>query len=122
MTGLVASAGLVGDILGSVASWDFTFQGQAYFVPAFSSLYGSDHPRASELIDTSYFLFQPECSFRRFNVSGARPHRRLLSEQVLRRFAASGRPYPIETVTDWPKVFRYIKPVDQGDGPIVWWS
>lgn len=117
-----AAGDLIGDLLRSLDSWDFTFGSVAYFTPVFSSMYEADHPRMCDLPDTSYILFQPEYAFRRFNISGGRPRRRMLSEQVLSRFASDGRRYPIESVLDWPKVYRYVKPIRYDDGPVPWWS
>jgi len=94
----LATGDLVGDLSESLDSWDFTFRAVAYFVPVFSSIYDTDHPRRSDVPDTSFFLFQPEYAFRRFNISGESPRRRALSDQVLSRFAAGGRIYPIESV------------------------
>lgn len=117
----LARRDLVADLPESLESWDFTYRGVAYFVPAFSSIYDHDHPRRSDVPNMTYFLFQPEYAFRRFNISSGRPHRRILSEQVHDRFVAGGRAYPIETTTDWPKIYRFIKPAKYDDGPIAWW-
>jgi hypothetical protein len=105
----------------SLDSWDFVFQSVAYFVPVFSWSYPSDHARKCDLVDTSLILFQPEHAFRRFNIRSDRPQRLTLTEQVLSKFAAGGKPYRIETVTHWPKALRYVKPPQLDDGPIAWW-
>ncbi|MDT0348123.1 hypothetical protein [Pseudonocardia charpentierae] len=102
-------------------TWDFTFGAVRYFVPVFSSSYRPDHSRKWDMADSTVLLFQPEYAFRRFRISSGRPDRRLLSEQVLARFSERGRPYPIETVTIWPKASRFVKPERDEDGPIHWW-
>jgi hypothetical protein len=105
-----------------LATWDFVFAGARYFVPVFSSVYATSHPRHSALDGHGYLLFQPEWAFRRFGISSTRANRAGLSEAVRSVFAAHGIDYTIESVTQWPKALRYVKPLHEDEPPVRWWQ
>jgi hypothetical protein len=100
--------------------WDFTVHGIPFFVMLFAPVYPHSHSRASELPDLGYYLFHPEQTFRRYGVSSRRPDRRELSAQIREMFVARGKSYPLQQVTSTPKYLRYVKPLCEAHGPVLW--
>lgn len=109
------------EIESDLKGWDFRCGNAQYFVPVFASFYPADHVRQSRIGGWTYVLFQPEWAFRRFGISSRRRDREGLSRRVREVFVASGVTYALDSVLTWPKVLRYIKPVDEGEGPVTWW-
>lgn len=102
-------------------SWDFEFQGLAYFISFFGSFYPSGHSRHSSVDGVSFLLFQPERAFRRFGVSSRRPDRAGLSRRVHQLFTGKGKSYDLDLNLDVPKSFRYLKPIGHNEPPVAWW-
>jgi hypothetical protein len=103
-------------------SWDFMFEGVAFFVMLLAPFYPTSHSRHSDLSDTTFIVFHPERTFRRFGISSKRHDRRELSEKIAALFSLRGRPYRLYDVCELAKPYRYVKPVSADDAPVAWWE
>jgi len=102
--------------------WDFDYSGLRFFILALSPSYPSSNTRHCDSGTTSYLLFQPENSFRRFGISSKHPNRELISQRIRRLFSSRGQVYDDEVTLKLPKIYRYIMRATPAQAPVRWWS
>lgn len=102
-------------------AWDFEYGGVSFFILALSPFYSAENTRHCNSGDTSYLLFQPESSFRRFGISSSHPNRERISQQVRGIFRSRGQVYDDEVTLSLPKRYRYIMRTLPTDPPVLWW-
>ena len=104
-------------------SWNFVISRIIpTFVLVFAPFYHKRHIRYSNTSSVAYVCFQPDSSFERHGISGKLEKRRELSEEVRRSFESSGVDYYAELTQNSPKSYRFIKPLQPSDPPVIWWS
>jgi hypothetical protein len=101
--------------------WQFEFNGARLFVAVFAPIYDGAHTRETYGENSAYILFQPEISFDRHLASTGRKHPAAHS-QIRERFAAGGKPYDSQVITQPFEAPRYLKPLRQSDSSFEWWK
>ena len=101
--------------------WDFTFNDVRFFIPTFAPFYKRTHPRYSFNPDAAFIMFQPDCTFDKYNISSKNPDRSEITEKIRDLFLENNVTYNLRYVRGSIKAVRYIKPVNLEGPPVKWW-
>jgi len=102
--------------------WWFSFAGCRFFVSAFAPCYDAAHARSSNGLVSSFFLLLPEYAF----VKRVPEGHSIIPEDVRlgirHAYAVHGRCYDGRISESPIEAYRYIKPLQIGDPPVLWWD
>lgn len=101
--------------------WQFSFNGQRFFVITFAPCYPATHSRYAFGMDATFIFLQPEHSFSKSKVPrGESPGK--LRDSIRKSFSDNNQPYFSNIITTELEAPRYVKPVNLHDKPVKWWD
>lgn len=104
-------------------NWQFSFNGINLFIITFAPFYSKDNPRYSHTSNSAFLLFQPDSSFNSHIVNPAdHPKTKKLKQNIRDGFSAENKAYDQNIVDSPVEAIKYIKPLNVGDSPVVWWK
>lgn len=102
--------------------WQFSYNGQRFFITTFAPVYAENHPRCSHNENSVFIFLQPEFSFDHHGVHRNNPKRHLIKKAIRKNFADKNMPYDAGLVEQPLEVYKYIKPLEMGGAQIRWWE
>lgn len=103
-----------------VPEWEFCYSDVNLFVMTFAPCYPQNHPRSSHSEIFSYYLFQPDASFKRaYKVTGEKRDR--LRSKIRKEFVERNMPLDETLMNTEIEAYKYVKPINLGDSPVKWW-